>query len=85
MSKTYIGAYNVVNPNLAYNQSNGTVANPMTSDLDAGSNKIINLANPADSGDAVNLGYLESVVPDASKFIDKLSAMANGLPPVLSA
>jgi len=70
MSKTYIGAYNVVNPNLAYNQSNGTVANPMTSDLDAGSNKIINLANPADSGDAVNLGYLESVVPDASKFID---------------
>lgn len=70
MSKTYIGAYNVVNPNLAYNQSNGTVANPMTSDLDAGSNKIINLATPADSGDAVNLQYLESVIPDASKFIE---------------
>lgn len=66
MSKTYIGAYNVVNPNLSYNQSNGSVSNPMTSDLDAGSNKVINLANPADSGDAVNLQYLESVLPDVS-------------------
>ena len=69
MSKTYVGAFNVINPNETYNQSNGTVNNPMTSDLDAGLNKVINLANPADPGDAVNLSYMESVIPDTSGFI----------------
>ena len=69
MSKTYIGAYNIVNPNLSYNQSSGSVNNPMTSDLDAGLNKIVNLANPADPGDAVNLSYMESIIPNTSGFI----------------
>lgn len=69
MSKTYIGAYNIVNPNIEYNQNDGTVNNPMTSDLDAGSNKIINLSNPADAGDSVNLGYLQSVLPNEADFV----------------
>ena len=69
MSKTYIGAYNVINPNEIYNQTSGTVTNPMTSDLDAGGNKIINLGNPADAGDVVCLSYLESVLPVTTGFI----------------
>jgi hypothetical protein len=68
MSKTYYGNLNVINPNVAYNNSS-SLSNPLTSNLDCASYNIINVGNPSDPNDAVNLSYLNSVIsglPDAS-------------------
>lgn len=55
---------NLVNPNLPYNAgNNGTVANPMTTTLDAGENSIINLPNPSTDGEPVTLAYFNSQLP----------------------
>jgi hypothetical protein len=70
MSKTFYGSYNVINPNLSYNNTNQTVTNPLSENLDAGNFEIINLANPSDPQDAVNLRYLQSAIPDISDFVE---------------
>lgn len=41
-------------------KNDGSVA--MEGDLDAGSNKIVNVDDPVDDGDAVNKGYLDGII-----------------------
>lgn len=60
---------NLINPNVSYNSTSGSVTNPLTASLDAGQNNIINLADPVNSDDAVTLSYLESQLPNTSNFM----------------
>jgi len=61
---------NLVNPNPSYNAgNNGSVANPMTVTLDCAQNSIINLPEPVNAGDAVNLSYLEATIPNLDEFV----------------
>jgi hypothetical protein len=61
MSRVYYS--NLINPNLAYNSGTTNVTNPLTQDLDAGENSVVNLRAPVGSGDAVPLGYFNTHVP----------------------
>ena len=69
---------NLINPNLTYNSTSGSVTNPLTASLDAGQNNIINLADPVNAQDAVNLEYLEAHIPSTDTFIENpLTATLN--------
>ena len=71
MSHQYIpDSYNLINPNVIFNGTNQNLTNPLSQDLDMGLNKIINLSNPGDPNDGVNLSYLESVLPNVSGFVE---------------
>ena len=50
---------------------------PMASDLDMGGNKIIGLADPADSGDAANQGYVSSEIQALARFLNDFTRSAD--------
>lgn len=65
---------NLINPNLISSSgSDGAVTNPLTSNIDCAGFSLLNVASPSNSGDAVNLGYLQGVLPPSDALTNPLT------------
>ena len=65
---------NLINPNLISSSGNdGAVTNPLTSNIDCAGFSLLNVASPSNSGDAVNLGYLQGVLPPSDALTNPLT------------
>src|ERR1041384_5336421 len=63
-------------------QAIGAVSKPLDAHLDAGTNRLMNVADPTDNQDAVTKNYLQNYVDNRLKSSGLVDASGNALPPV---